>query len=138
MTVLACDPSGGVLHHLVGMWYSLVICRSISVAAPVAGTNAHVIMQSSDSTALCAPGQGSLTETHSRLSWKLNRHWLAPQPHLLLSQFLKLSGTAVLMQCQLHKPNLAMLLDHQVQGRALFPAAAFLELAHGMQLKHTF
>ena len=97
---------------------------------PIAGTNAHIIMQSSNSIAQCAVGQESCTD---RLSWKLNSHWLAPQAHLLLSRFLKLSGTAVLMQCQLHKPNLAMLLDHQVQGRALFPAAGFLELAHGMQ-----
>lgn len=90
------------------------------------GTNAHVIMQSNSSTAHAAARGMS----HRQLPWKMNRHWLAPQAHLLLSRFLKLSSSTVVMQCQLQKPNLAMLLDHQVQGRALFPAAGFLELAH--------
>ena len=93
------------------------------------GTNAHVIMQ--HSAAQHSTAQSAVPGTsHSKLPWKMNSHWLAPQAHLLLSRFLKLSSTTVVMQCQLQKPNLAMLLDHQVLNRALFPAAAFLELAH--------
>ena len=92
------------------------------------GTNAHVIMQ--HSAAQHSTAQSAVGTSHSKLPWKMNSHWLAPQAHLLLSRFLKLSSTTVVMQCQLQKPNLAMLLDHQVLDRALFPAAGFLELAH--------
>lgn len=88
------------------------------------GTNAHVIVQSSIAQSAVAG------VTHTQLTWRMNSHWLAPRIHMLLSRFVKLSSSTVVMQCQLQKPNLAMLLDHQVLDRALFPAAGFLELAH--------
>jgi len=88
------------------------------------GTNAHVIMQGANSVEkqpYKAAGGG--------LAWQQSRHWLAPQPQMLLSAFVKLSGSTLVMQCQLNQPKLAGFLDHQVLGKAIFPAAGFLELA---------
>ncbi len=88
------------------------------------GTNAHVIMQGANGVAkqpYKAAGGG--------LAWQQSRHWLAPQPQMLLSAFVKLSGSTLLIQCQLNQPKLAAFLDHQVLGKAIFPAAGFLELA---------
>ncbi len=88
------------------------------------GTNAHVIMQGANGVEkqpYKAAGGG--------LAWQQSRHWLAPQPQMLLSAFVKLSGSTLVMQCQLNQPKLARFLDHQVRGKAIFPAAGFLELA---------
>ena len=88
------------------------------------GTNAHVIMQGANGVEkqpYKAAGGG--------LAWQQSRHWLAPQPQMLLSAFVKLSGSTLVMQCQLNQPKLAGFLDHQVLGKAIFPAAGFLELA---------
>ncbi|DBA84018.1 TPA: hypothetical protein ACH3X1_006502 [Trebouxia sp. C0004] len=88
------------------------------------GTNAHVIMQGAnrvEKQPYKAAGGG--------LAWQQSRHWLLPQPQMLLSAFVKLSGSTLVMQCQLHQPKLAGFLDHQVLGKAIFPAAGFLELA---------
>ena len=71
------------------------------------GTNAHVVMQKASSDAT----MGGNT-VRSSLVWQQSRHWLAPQPHMLLSAFVKLAGTNLLMQCQLNQPKLAKLLDH--------------------------
>ena len=88
------------------------------------GTNAHVVMQG----AVAGVAQPSRA-ARSSLVWLQSRHWLAPQPHMLLSAFVKLAGTTLLMQCQLNQPKLAGFLDHQVLGKPIFPAAGFLELA---------
>ena len=88
------------------------------------GTNAHVIMQGAnelEKPTYKAAGGG--------LAWQQSRHWLAPQPQMLLSAFVNLSGSTLMMQCQLNQPKLAGFLDHQVLGKAIFPAAGFLELA---------
>ena len=88
------------------------------------GTNAHVLLQGA------APrGAGQFRPTQSSLIWQQSRHWLAPQPHTLLTAFVKHAGSTLLMQCQLNQPKLAGFLDHRVMDKALFPAAGFLELA---------
>ena len=88
------------------------------------GTNAHVLLQGA---APC--GAGQCRATQSSLVWQQSRHWLAPQPHMLLTAFVKHAGSMLLMQCQLNQPKLAGFLDHRVMDKALFPAAGFLELA---------
>lgn len=88
------------------------------------GTNAHVLLQEA------APrGAGQSRATQSSPVWQQSRHWLAPQPHMLLTAFVKHAGSMLLMQCQLDQPKLAGFLDHRVMDKALFPAAGFLELA---------
>ena len=88
------------------------------------GTNAHVVMQG----AVAGVAQPSRAASSS-LIWQQSRHWLAPQPQMLLSAFVKSAGTTLLMQCQLNQPKLAGFLDHQVLGKPIFPAAGFLEVA---------
>lgn len=90
------------------------------------GTNAHVLLQGA---APSVPGH-SRAAGGSSLVWQQSRHWLAPQPHMLLTAFVKHAGSKLLMQCQLNQPKLAGFLDHRVMDKALFPAAGFLELAH--------
>ena len=88
------------------------------------GTNAHVLLQGA------APrGAGPSGAAQSSLVWQQSRHWLAPQPHVLLTAFVKHAGSRLLMQCHLGQPKLAGCLDHRVMDKALFPAAGFLELA---------
>ena len=88
------------------------------------GTNAHVLMQGA-----AAPGAGLTRADRGSLIWQHSRHWLAPQPHTLLTSFVKHAGSTLMMQCQLDQAKLAVFLDHRVLDRALFPAAGFLELA---------
>lgn len=88
------------------------------------GTNAHVLLQGAAASRAGRIGAGG-----SSLIWQQSRHWLAPQPHMLLTTFVKHAGTKLLMQCQLDQPKLAGFLDHQVMGKPLFPAAGFMELA---------
>jgi len=85
------------------------------------GTNAHVIMQGANGVEkqpYKAAGVG--------LAWQQSRHWLAPQPQMLLSAFVKLSGSTLVMQCQINQPKLAGFLDHQVLGKAIFLQLGFL------------
>lgn len=88
------------------------------------GTNAHVLLQGA---VPCGAGQSRASE--SSLVWQQSRHWLASEPHMLLTAFVKHAGSTLLMQCQLNQPKLAGFLDHRVMDKALFPAAGFLELA---------
>lgn len=88
------------------------------------GTNAHVLLQGA------APrGAGQDRAAQGSLIWQQSRHWLAPEPYMLLTAFVKHAGSTLLMQCQLQQPKLAGFLDHRVMDKALFPAAGFLELA---------
>ena len=90
------------------------------------GTNAHMLLQG----AAPSSPRHSVAAGASSLVWQQGRHWLAPQPHMLLTAFVKNAGSVLLMQCQLNQPKLAGFLDHRVMDKALFPAAGFLELAH--------
>ena len=99
------------------------------------GTNAHVLMQGA-----AANGAGITRADRSSLIWQQSRHWLAPQPHTLLTSFLKHAGSTLMMHCQMDQAKLAGFLDHRVLDKALFPAAGFLELAQASalaSLQHT-
>ena len=85
------------------------------------GTNAHAVLSA-------APAEpAGPEETSDKLIHK-QRHWVLPSCHCLLTAAHTHGGTVV-MQCQLGDARLAFLLDHQVMGRALFPAAGMLEAA---------
>ena len=69
-------------------------------------------------------------ESKAALPWLHERIWVLPQPHLLLSKAFtpRLPHTSIL-EAKLSSPQLSHLLDHQVLGRILFPAAGFFEFA---------
>ena len=88
------------------------------------GTNAHAVISTTaagfDSSLAGKQGGG--------LSMQKQAHWVLPKPHSLLG-LATCHTQAVVMQCQLANPSLAFFKDHQVMGRALFPAAGMLEVA---------
>lgn len=84
------------------------------------GTNAHAVLSA-------AAQPRTPTQTDS-LMLQQQRYWVLPRAHPLLTSAV-CSPSSVIMQCSLAEPGLAFLLDHQVLGRALFPAAGMLELA---------
>ena len=88
------------------------------------GTNAHAVLSAVPTVTSCC------TSTASCVAALMHRqrHWVLPKPHSLLTAAYT-HQTTVTMQCQLADPRLAFLLDHQVLGRALFPAAGMLEAA---------
>ena len=90
------------------------------------GTNAHAVVSTfpGDNIHLCLQHQ----RDGAALAMQMQRHWVLPKPHSLLTLAAS-HKQAVIMQCQLADPQLAFLSDHHVMGRALFPAAAMLEVA---------
>ena len=90
------------------------------------GTNAHAVVSTFPGDSIRRSSQ------HQRdgapLARQKQRHWVLPKPHSLLTLAAS-HKQAVIMQCQLADPQLAFLSDHHVMGRALFPAAAMLEVA---------
>ena len=88
------------------------------------GTNAHAVLSAVPTGASCyTANAGCVTALIHR-----QRHWVLPKPHSLLTAA-HTNQPTVTMHCQLGDPRLAFLLDHQVLGRALFPAAGMLEAA---------
>lgn len=90
------------------------------------GTNAHAVVSTTSRDA--NHGSPLLAGVALHLPMQKQRHWVLPKPHSLLLLASSQRET-VIMQCQLADPNLAFLMDHQVMGRPLFPAAAMLEVA---------
>ena len=90
------------------------------------GTNAHAVVSTTSGDAI--HGSSLPTGAALHLPMQKQRHWVLPKPHSLLVIASSQRDT-VIMQCQLADPNLAFLMDHQVMGRPLFPAAAMLEVA---------
>ena len=87
------------------------------------GTNAHVILEQS------AGGSGG-PDTQATVAWQRDFLWVAPQPHTMLHRAAAASRSVLLLECQLSAtPGLAYIWDHRVGGKAIFPGAAFLELA---------
>ena len=87
------------------------------------GTNAHVVLEQS------AGGRAGFS-TQATDTWKRDFLWVAPQPHTMLHRAAAASRTALLLECQLSATlSLAYIWDHRVGGKAIFPGAAFLELA---------
>jgi len=90
------------------------------------GTNAHAVVSTTSGEANHGSSLPAGAAYH--LPMQKQRHWVLPKPHSLLV-FASSQRDTVIMQCQLADPNLAFLMDHQVMGRPLFPAAAMLEVA---------
>ena len=90
------------------------------------GTNAHAVVSTTSGDA--NHGSSLLAGAALHLPMQKQRLWVLPKPHSLLLLASSQRET-VIMQCQLADPNLAFLMDHQVMGRPLFPAAAMLEVA---------
>ena len=88
------------------------------------GTNAHALLAvqlgSEAATALVSP---------KILAWAKERHWIAPDPHVLVGSALRAGPAGVLFDTNLTHPKHAFLWDHAVGGRPLLPGAAFLEAA---------
>ena len=87
------------------------------------GTNSHAVVEA-------PPGGASLARPQASL-WQRGRLWYAATSHPLLQRFGRGPGGAgdVRVRCSLRAAALAYLWDHQVQGRAVAPAPALLELA---------
>lgn len=87
------------------------------------GTNAHVLLASTGAfPAACHSMEGA--------SWRRQRFWYMERQHPMLQLCNVASVDRLAMfQCQLGASSQAYLHDHQVQGRAIFPAAAMLEMA---------
>lgn len=88
------------------------------------GTNTHAVL----SAVAGVPTQPPHASVGMAGLMHPQRHWVLPKPHSLLT-FAWTQASTVTMQCQLDEPRLAFLLDHQVMGRALFPAVGMLEAA---------
>ena len=90
------------------------------------GTNAHAVVSTFPKDNIHRSSQH--LRDGAALAMQKQRHWVLPKPHSLLTLAASHKQT-VIMQCQLADPRLAFLSDHHVMGRALFPAAAMLEVA---------
>lgn len=124
--------SGGASHGLVSMSRQTrggpfgargVVHVGVSSFA-FQGTNTHAVL----SAAAGVPAQPPQASGVMVGVMRPQRHWVLPKPHSLLTHAWTQHAT-VTMQCQLGDPRLAFFLDHQVMGRALFPAAGMLEAA---------
>lgn len=92
------------------------------------GTNAHIILGALGEAVSQADCAG-LSQPRG-LAWDRKRYWYClPAAHLLdVARFSGKSHQGTLIfHTSLNKPALAYLIDHWVQDRALFPAAAMLE-----------
>ena len=98
------------------------------------GTNAHAIVAGSGSG---SGGRGRTPDSGMTL-WDAKRLWIAPPSHPMLSSFsapLESSSTLAASSIIFIHAHIgaaasqAYLWDHRVSGRALFPAAGFMELA---------
>lgn len=92
------------------------------------GTNAHVVLESASSRTSAALS-GACAAAASAPIWKTNRHWIAPQLHMLSYRLLDASSQRVTLQANLAAPQLSHLWDHRVNGKVIFPGAGYLEMA---------
>jgi acyl transferase domain-containing protein len=99
-------------------------------AFPFQGTNAHALLEGpggSGSLPSASPAAGAAAPL---LPWRKQRLWLQPAANLLVRRFSAAAAAGDLVfEARLGAPQLAYLWEHQVAGRAIFPAAGYLELA---------
>ena len=76
-------------------------------------------------------GSGHDQQLVAALSWQRGCFWPSPAPLRLLSRavFVSRRQTSALLEAQLLVPALSFLWDHLVQGTAVLPGAALLEIA---------
>ena len=93
----------------------------------VQGTNAHMLLAPAGSSdhaghaAVLAPSR----------PWQRTRLWPSVVPHAMLSRSASLPRMrSCTFEAQLLAAGLSFLWDHQVQGTAILPGAALLEMAH--------
>ena len=123
--------SGGSLVSMSRQTHGAPLVSGIQVHGGVSsfafqGTNAHAVVSTTSGDA--KHGSSLPAGVALQLPMQRLRHWVLPPPHSLLVLASSQRET-VIMQCQLADPSLAFLMDHQVMGRRLFPAAAMLEVA---------
>jgi acyl transferase domain-containing protein/surfactin synthase thioesterase subunit/acyl carrier protein/NAD(P)-dependent dehydrogenase (short-subunit alcohol dehydrogenase family) len=117
-------------------------CLGVSAFA-FQGTNSHVILQ----VQRVLDGEEGLARERVQhqgagIVWERTRFWVAPRSHALLRQAMPrlMTGfngggrkaTVVRFQLSVHRNSAvhSSLMDHQIAGTALFPAAAMLEACH--------
>ena len=88
------------------------------------GTNAHAVLQSA-SGALESPA----SRQQSRPAWQRQRLWYCCQARAVVQRAVAVSGAQVSFQTLLSQPSLGFLLDHRIQGAALFPGASMFDMA---------
>jgi len=95
----------------------------------VQGTNAHVILETSAPAAGAGTGQlPAAPAVADQCTWHKRHHWVLPRAYALLGPVTSAAQQAS-FTCQLASPRLSYLLDHAISGRAVFPAAGYLEAA---------
>jgi hypothetical protein len=105
--------------------------RAVSISAfAFQGTNAHAIVAASSSD---RRRELSRTPDAGFMLWDAKRLWIGPPAHPFLSSANTLTSAqhpAVFIHARIGAAaSQAYLWDHRVSGRALFPAAGFIELA---------
>eukprot|EP00883_Tetradesmus_obliquus_P011533 jgi/Sobl393_1/4315/SZX67650.1 len=87
------------------------------------GTNAHIILKSSDSKT--APPAAAA------VAWQRHRLFPTPPANRMLGSFSKpvAAAAAAAFEVQLSSPLLSFLWDHQVAGSVVFPGAGYIEVA---------
>lgn len=87
------------------------------------GSNAHVVLE---------VDQGAASQQKPFIDqpqWMKQRFWLLPLARTYVERASSASATTYTLETQLCTPLMASLWDHRVQGRALFPAAGYMEMA---------
>ena len=88
------------------------------------GTNAHAILQQATALVPSAPAA-----SNSASVWQKRHFSVLPPMHACLhAATTATKGCLCVYEWPLHQPSSAFLMDHMVHGRAVMPAAAYLEL----------
>lgn len=84
------------------------------------GTNAHAVIQPSNQTPLLPTPPST---------WRRERHWYAVRSTASLHKAVCTRDEGVRFQTKVTRTALAFLMDHQVQGLALFPGSGMFDAA---------
>jgi acyl transferase domain-containing protein/NADPH:quinone reductase-like Zn-dependent oxidoreductase/acyl carrier protein len=93
------------------------------------GTNAHIVISQPPGPGTAA-AHAAVQQLQRQQQWQRRRLYVVPPAHALLSYGSR-AGAEVVLSAALGRPQLLYLMDHRVNGRAILPAAAYLEMALG-------